>query len=201
MARLLKSPGQKLINMQNPRLAFRYAKSLVDLALEKGQLELVYNDMMLLHGICKSSRDFVNMLKSPVISADKKVKIFTAILEGKVNSFTLLFGRLLIEKRREGFLPEIIRAFIEQYRTVKGIHKVKITTATPLSATLENEIRQKVQNSLALQNVELEMAVNEDLIGGFVLETEDKLFDASIRRDLKDIKKQFMENVYIQRIR
>ena len=58
--------------MLNPRLAGRYAKSLIDLANEQNQLEPVYNDMLLLQSICKNSPEFVSILKSPVIPSDKK---------------------------------------------------------------------------------------------------------------------------------
>ena len=52
-----------------------------------------------------------------------------------------------------------------------------------------------------MQNIELEIVVNEELIGGFTLEVKDTLVDASILRDLKDIQKQFLVNVYVQKIR
>ena len=55
--------------MPNPRLAARYAKSILGLAIEKSQLEEVYKDMVLLQETCKSSRDFVNLLRSPIIKA------------------------------------------------------------------------------------------------------------------------------------
>ncbi len=58
--------------MPNPRIAARYAKSLVGLAQERGELEAMYQDMQLLQSICKSNNDFVNLLRSPVIRADKK---------------------------------------------------------------------------------------------------------------------------------
>lgn len=61
--------------MPNPRLATRYAKSLIDLSVERGQLDVVYGDMQYLQQVCKASRDFVNLLRSPVIKADKKQAI------------------------------------------------------------------------------------------------------------------------------
>jgi F-type H+-transporting ATPase subunit delta len=57
--------------MPNPRLATRYAKSLIDLAIEKGQLEKIFADMQWLQAVCKASREFVNVLKSPVIKVLK----------------------------------------------------------------------------------------------------------------------------------
>ena len=61
--------------MPNPRLATRYAKALLDLAVEKGQLEQVYADMQWIQAVCKSNRDFVNLLRSPIITADVKKKV------------------------------------------------------------------------------------------------------------------------------
>ena len=61
--------------MSNPRLAARYAKSIFDFAIEKGELEKVYEDMKMLHDICKKSSDFVAILHSPIIPVDKKEKI------------------------------------------------------------------------------------------------------------------------------
>src|ERR1044072_9495658 len=114
--------------MLNPRLAGRYAKSLIDLAVERNELEAVYADMKYLQAVCKQSRDFVSLLKSPVISIDRKSKAITAVTKGNISELTAAFNQLLINKNREAFLPEIVEAFIDQYNEIKGIHKVKLTT-------------------------------------------------------------------------
>jgi F-type H+-transporting ATPase subunit delta len=186
--------------MHNPRLASRYAKSLVDLAQEKGQLEAVHADMQVLQQIVKSNRDVVSLLKSPIIKPDKKQKILSAILEGKVSEITAVFIQLLVSKGREGNLPEIITEFGKQYNLIRNITKVKITTAVPIDEATLQTIKQKVEAGTDKQ-IALETSVQEDLIGGFVLETEDKLYDASILRDLRDIRKQFEKNIYIHNIR
>src|SRR5882762_5320283 len=114
--------------MPNPRLAGRYAKSLIDLAIEKNQLTAVYNDMLFLQEACKVSKEFVVLLKSPIIKADKKGKVLDAITGGKISVITATFNKLLLQKGREFYLPEIITAFIAQYKENKGIHTVKLTT-------------------------------------------------------------------------
>jgi F-type H+-transporting ATPase subunit delta len=187
--------------MPNPRLAGRYAKSLVDLAIERNQLEAVYQDMQYLQAVCKASSEFVTLLRSPIISSDKKLKVLAGISEGKVSALTASFNQLLVNKTREEYLPEIIQAVIGLYNQIKGIHTVKLTTATPLGEDVKQSIITKLKGETSLQNIELETKVNEDLIGGFVLEFDNKLVDASIARDLRDIRKQFAENVYIQQIR
>jgi len=187
--------------MPNPRLASRYAKSLIVLAQERGELETVYNDMQFLQRICKSNRDFVNLLRSPVVRADKKDAIITAITKDRISKLTATFTKLLTDKGREEDLPEIVNAFITQYNDIKGIQKVKLTTAAPVSEDLKNTILNKVKKSTGFDKIEMEAVVNPTIIGGFVLEYNNNLVDASIIRDLKDISKQFRENVYIRNIR
>jgi len=187
--------------MPNPRLAGRYAKSLIDLAIEQNQLDVVYKDMQYLQAVCKSSPEFVTILRSPVIGADKKLKVLAAVIEPNVGQLTVLFNKLLVSKTREEYLPEIVTAFIEQYNHMKGIHTVKLTTATPVSEELKQSIIGKIKAETSLQHIELETVVKESLIGGFVLEFDNNLIDASIERDLRDIKKQFSQNVYVQHIR
>lgn len=187
--------------MPNPRLAGRYAKSLIDLSIERGQLEVVYADMKYLREVCKKSRDFVNVLVSPVIQASKKQSIFDAVTTGNVSELTNLFSKLLIAKGREGDLPEMVTAFIEQYNEIKGIHVVKLTTAVEVSDDLKKSIESKVQLTQNFGSVELETKVNANLIGGFVLEFNNNLVDKSILRDLNDVRKQFAQNVYVLNIR
>ena len=187
--------------MNNPRLAIRYAKSLIDLATERNQLEEVFDDMKFLQSICNSNRDFVALLKSPIINEDKKNKIIESITGGRVSELTSAFIKLLGVKTRESNLPEIISSFIEQYNVVKRIHKVKLTTANELSPEMKQSFINKIKASDGLENIELETLVDTKLVGGFVLEMEGKLVDASISRDLKDIQKQFMNNDYIRKLR
>ena len=187
--------------MRNPRLATRYAKSLLDLALERGELESAYQDMLTLQQICKGNPDFVKMISSPIITSDKKIKIVEAITSGKVGELTAAFIRLLISKTREANLAEIVDAFIKQYKQLKNIYTVKLTTAMPASEELKNKILSQVRATSDMQNIELETVVNEKLIGGFVLQAGDKLIDASISYDLKEIAKQFENNDFIYKVR
>jgi F-type H+-transporting ATPase subunit delta len=187
--------------MPSPRLAARYAKSLVDLAIERNQLEVVYNDMLLLQSLCKGSRELVNLLKSPVVNADKKEAILTAVTANKISELTQAFNKLLINKGREEHLPEIIVSFIDQYKVKKGIHTIKLTTASPVSEELKQEIVRKVQSQTSMKNIELKTEVKEEIIGGFMLELGDTLVDASIAYDLNKIRSQFLNNDFIYKIR
>jgi len=187
--------------MQSPRLAGRYAKSLIDLSQEKGQLETVYKDMQYLQQVVKQSRDFVVLMKSPVIKADKKNAILEAVSKDKLSELTMAFNRLMVTKGRESVLPEVVNAFIDQYNVIKGINKVKLTTATEASEELKQSMIQKVKAEAGFGTIELETKVDPSIVGGFILEFNNKKVDASIIRDLNDVKKQFMKNDYVVQIR
>ena len=91
----------QIVLMLQPRLAGRYAKSLIDLATEQDQLEVVYADMLFLQSVCRQSREFVTLLRSPVVNADRKNSIVDAITKDKVKGLTAAFNKLLIQKGRE----------------------------------------------------------------------------------------------------
>lgn len=187
--------------MPNPRLASRYAKSLLDLSIERNQLEQVFADMEWLQAVCKSNKDFVNLLRSPIIKADTKKKIIDAVTAGKIGVLTTSFTTLLVTKGRESNLPEIITSFISQYKAKKNIHLVKLTSASPVSDNVRNSIIEQVKKTTGYQLIEMEEKVDPDLIGGFVLQIGDKLVDASIAYDLRAIAKQFDNNDFIYKIR
>jgi F-type H+-transporting ATPase subunit delta len=187
--------------MSNPRLAARYAKSIVALSSEQNQLDAVYTDMKFFKAVFKSNPDFVALFESPIIKADKKEKIVAAIVTGRVGKLTIAFINLLINKGREAYLPAIADAFIDQYNELKGIRKVKLTTAIVVSDALQKSKIYKVKKAPGINSVELETAIKEELIGGFVLETDGQLIDASILRDLNDVKRQFLNNDYVSKIK
>lgn len=187
--------------MPNPRLAARYAKSILDLSIEREQVENVYKDMVLLQDTCRSSREFVNLLRSPVIKSDKKGKILDAIFAGKISPLTTAFIKLLLNKERESHLPEIATAYIDQYKTYKGIRVVKLTTAVPVGEDVKEAILERVRTGQNGHTIELDTAVREELIGGFILEIGDRMVDSSVAHELNNVRKQFQNNDFIYKIK
>jgi F-type H+-transporting ATPase subunit delta len=187
--------------MLNPRVASRYAKSLLDLAVEKGLLEQTYNDMLYLKQLTAQSKEFINLLRSPIIKAEVKIKAVNAVIAGKVNDLTISFIRLMIVKARESVLPEVIIAFVNQYKQYKHIDTVKLTTAMPVSDAVRKAIIQQLKANGRFENIELETIVDSNIIGGFILQSGDKLIDASIAYDLKILERKFENNDFIYRVR
>lgn len=182
------------------RVAGRYAKSLMDLAKEMGKLNDVVEDIKSIAAAVKN-RDLYLLLQSPIITADKKNTIMNAIFGGKLSDLTMSFIKICIDKGREGLLPDISTEFLAEHKKMQGITTVKVTTATPLSTESIEAIRkQLVSSSDTLTQVEIDVKIDPSLIGGYVVEFGDKLYDASVAHKLDVLKKGFASNLYESQI-
>ncbi len=179
------------------RLASRYAKAILDLAIEKGELENVYQDINGLKKNLTESSELRTFFKSPIINPSKKLDILDALYKGKVSDFTYKFYQLVVKKRREIYLPEISDAFVDLYQQNKGIVSATVTTATPIDDELLEKIKAMVLSKSAnTKEVQIQKIVKEDILGGFILEYGDKRYDNSIASKLGEMKKKFKENKY-----
>jgi F-type H+-transporting ATPase subunit delta len=174
-------------------VANRYAKSLMELAVESGQLDAVRADMKAIGQVCEENREFALFLNSPVIKTDKKLAVIGALFQGKVSDLTLSFLNLVTKKHREPFIREIAAAFDEQYKADK-----KILTAVVISAQgLDEVTRKKVTDLVKTQTsseVELQEKIDPATIGGFILRIGDKQVDRTVARQLNNLKKQLVNN-------
>lgn len=179
------------------RVSQRYAKSLLDLSLEKGQLEQVHEDMLLVNATIRENHELSTLLHSPVIKTDKKQDILKAIFGGKIGVITSSFIDIITRKRREGELQNVAESFIAQYKKHKNILTAVITTASGLDEKLRASVMQIVKDT-AKAEIELVEKVDKDLIGGFVLRIGDKQVDSSIIRQIRELGRSFNENPYIK---
>ena len=180
--------------MADYRVAYRYAKALLDLGIENNTEEKLFDDISSFKNAL-SNRDLLLLVKSPIIKADKKMNVFYKLFGEEYSKATLAFFDIITKKGRESALPEITESFLEQYKKLKQITSVRLTTATKIT----DEALEKIKNALldsdvTERQVEIESQVNPKLIGGFVLEIGDKLYDASISHKLDEVKKQFLQN-------
>ncbi len=183
--------------MKEIKIASRYAKALFDFALEQEVLEQVKDDMNLLVSVCKQNKDFRLMLDSPLIFPAKKEAIISEIFSKHIQQISLHFLLIITSKRRESFVEGIANQFIEQYKEYKNITTAELATATEL----DKNIRAKVIAELEGQTkgeIELIEKIKEELIGGFVLSYKDFQYDASIKKQIKELKKEFDTNLYIR---
>lgn len=182
--------------MNISHIAVPYAKALFGLSIEKNQLEEIRNDMMIIASLFEKSKEFRLMLKSPVISEEKKGKIFTRIFEKSISTVTLTFLSIIIRKKREAYIGDIAFAFLELYNDHRGIIITKLKTAAPVS----DEIREMVREMMKTQapgEVELIEEIDPALIGGFILQWKDRQYNASIRKQISRLQRGVtMVNLY-----
>ena len=183
--------------MSEYRIASRYAKSLLDLADEKGALEDVNKDMLMFSQLADENRELTLMLKSPIITHDKKLNILNQLFSGKVNDLTLAIFQILTRKHREGYLPAIAKEFYHQYNVKKGIEEATVTTTFALNDTLREEF-ETVVKKISGKKVALSEKVDEELIGGFVLKIGDRQIDDSVSARLRALKVKFSKNPYVK---
>ena len=184
--------------MKESRVSHRYAKSLLDLALEKGQLEQVSEDMRMVLETIRNNHDLSVLLKSPVVKTDKKQEILKAIFGGQIGVITTAFLDIITRKRREGELEGVAEAFVSQYKKHKQILTAVITTANGLDEKLRAQVMDVVKQSAGGKAIELVEKTDKALIGGFVLRIGDKQVDSSVVRQIRNLERNFSENPYIK---
>ena len=179
--------------MSNYRVAVRYAKSLISLAIENKKLEKVKADIDLLNSLCLEVRPFYNFIKNPIINSYRKLGIFKKLFENRIDDLSYKFIEIITKKGREDILPEIGDEFIKEYRTYKNIEIVAIATPIELDEELKNEFISLTKKLVGKdKTVEIQEEVNKDLLGGYILRIGDKQIDDSVSSKLRDLKKKLI---------
>jgi F-type H+-transporting ATPase subunit delta len=175
--------------MNDSKIPVRYSKSLFELALEKGRLDKIYEDMGVIRQI-SAMKEVRNVLNNPVISSPKRREIIGALLVGNIDKLTLKFLDLVFSEGREKYLESMTRDFIDMTRKHRGISEVTITTTSQVSDDNRKEVIALIEKKLN-SKVELIEKCDPDLIGGFILQVDDTYVDASVRSRIKRFKKEF----------
>jgi F-type H+-transporting ATPase subunit delta len=180
--------------MSEIKVASRYAKSLIDLALEQNALEEVKTDMQLFVDTLKESSELQAVLKNPIIPIGKKNAIVSAIFLNKIHAVPSAFLKIVIDKGRSEVLYGTAKEFLNQYNIYKNIVTAKVISATELSEEAKADIINKVK-AVTNGEVVLKTSVDKSLIGGFILTVGDKQIDASISSKLNQLKNDFAQKI------
>lgn len=174
--------------MKSTKAASRYAKALLDLAIEQNKLEVIAADMKYLAQVNDETPDFQVVLKSPVINTPKKISIFSEIF-GQFDELTTKFVNLIINNRREFMLAEIAHSFEAQLKAHNGIVPITLISAVQLSGSTKKDILAKVEKSIN-GTLEVTEIIDETLIGGFIIRMDDVQVDASIASQFNNLKQR-----------
>jgi len=170
-------------------LAKRYARAFFDIAVEEGKIEDYGRELLSFSSIVVQNKALQEFLANPIFELKAKKTVIEELLgRMTMSDRTANFLRLLVDKQRIGMLGEVENAYKELMdKTLKKV-RVSVRTAYPLTADLEQALRQRVAD---MTGKEVEMTVEDDasLIGGLVVRVGDTLYDGSIKAQLGNIRK------------
>ncbi len=178
------------------KIANRYAKSLLQLAKEAGQMDAIGADMQLLSETISDSKDLKLLLNNPVVTAEQKFKILQSVFDGKVSNATINLMQTTIQNKRESYLKDIANAYISQQMALENKEIAEITTAVPIN----DELRAKalsVIKTMSDKNITLKEIVDADILGGMIVRIGDRQIDASVKRRLRTFQQELSKNVHI----
>jgi len=170
-------------------LAKRYARAFFDIAVEEGKIEDYGRELLSFSSMVVQNKALQEFLANPIFELKAKKTVIEELLgRMTMSDRTANFLRLLVDKQRIGMLGEVENAYRELMdKTLKKV-RVSVRTAYPLTAELEQALRQRVAD---MTGKEVEMTVEDDtsLIGGLVVRVGDTLYDGSIKAQLGNIRK------------
>jgi F-type H+-transporting ATPase subunit delta len=179
--------------MNESKISVRYAKALFALAKDAGSLDVVKKDIELLFQCIREIPDLQYVILSPVIRASEKTKLFGEMFRTSFDNLTISFVNLVLERRREEFLAGISRHFLTLMKSEQGIQAAELVTAVPIDEALRQSILKLIARKFNAK-VELNEALDEKLIGGFILRVGDQQLDASIASKLKRIQEELINS-------
>jgi len=175
-------------------LGRRYAKALLDLAREQGELDAVLRDVGALSDAWKTSTDLREIVRNPVIPRPALKAAIDAVMK-KLGCSTLVRNtvNLLADKGRLGHLEEVLHALEELAEAETGRVRVEVVSAKPLSDAYYDRLTEKLKR-VTDRKVVLVKKQDPSLIGGVVTRVGDQVFDGSLSNRLSELKETLLAN-------
>jgi len=177
--------------MTSSHAAKRYARALFSLSQEKEVLVAVTEDLESLRKLLDESDDFQAFLDHPLIPPTQRRAAINALFQGRVTALTLGFMLFLEEKRR----LDIFRQIADAFETTVNRHRARVNVAITAAAPLEEDQVAAICAQLRVRtgmDVQAEVQVNPDLIGGFRIKIEDEIIDFSLMTQLQNLKQKLI---------
>lgn len=164
-----------------------YAAALMSLAQTHNLTEAIGNDMRALLDLLKESTELQALLANPFIKADAKKSIVDQIVGDQVHPYTRNFLKLLVDRRRILFLEGICQQYLAILRKLNQIVLAEVTSAIELNEAQQQAVKERVKAMTNASEVELDLKLNNELIGGVIIKVGSQVIDASLRGQLRRI--------------
>jgi len=181
--------------MKQTRAAIRYAKAVLNLAIDTSAADQVNENMLLIAETIEANKDVEIMLNSPVIKASAKKDALLAIFSN-LDPISKGLIHQLVENKRLTILENIAKQYTIIFDHHKGTQIAKVTSAVPLTDDVKEKVLDKVKDIIG-KKVTLENIVDPSIIGGFILRVGDKQYDASISGKMNNLRREFDDNLYV----
>lgn len=167
----------------------RYAKALVDISMQKNQVDLFRENLKLVVKYIETYPDIVSMLNDITIESATKKGMLQKIFAQEVENDILSFLMLLVDKGRTKYIKAIQKEFNRIADEQNNILNITIASALPLQENEVNDIKLKFQKLYNASSVKAEVKFNKSLIGGVQVKVGDWLYDGTLKNSLEDLRK------------
>jgi F-type H+-transporting ATPase subunit delta len=169
-------------------VARRYAKALLHIGIDEGNLERIGREVRALASAMKRSAELSQTLGSPVFPRADREKVLRALLE-RIGATAAVVNttRLLLDRERLAILPDIARSLDSMIDERAGRVAARVVSATPLD---DKQQKRLIETLESLSGKKVDMAVEHDpaLLGGVVAKVGDVVYDGSLRTQLEKIR-------------
>ena len=176
-------------NPLTSKIAAPYARALFDFSVEKNIMHQITADFQNLEIFLDGTNELVDYLNNPVVSQDAKREILTKTLQSQVNAETFKFLMVLVNRDRISLLKSVISNYLELVYETASIKMIEVSTAFPFTNLQKNTLIQKLKELTNARDIRLIITVDSNLIGGFLIKTESKVIDFSIKNQLQNLAK------------
>lgn len=181
--------------MGSKKTARRYTLALYQAASDENKTNELCEDFKGILFLIKSSADFRTFLISPVITPERKWEILKQVFSGKLQRLTENFLEVLCAKNRINILHVICEDFLDLVNEKKGIVKANVKTALEISDEQKKSI-ENILKKLSQREVSAEYKIDPEIIGGFIAQIDDRIIDASIKRQLELLKEKLTQGTF-----
>ncbi len=179
--------------MSSYNVSSRYARALIELAEEKNIYDKVIEDVQTVYSTLKGSRELRVVLSSPIISEEKKKEILSAIFDKYIGEDVGRFLAFVVDKGRVELLTEITRRILEINDERQNIADVTLKSVIELDSVQVEKIKKAFEEYTG-KKIRFKNILDESIIGGYVAQVKDKVFDASVKRQLERLKETLIAN-------
>ena len=180
--------------MVNVSISRRYARALLDVATESGRADAVAEQLTAISGSLSQNRELEDVLFNPAYSREQRSRVLEALMGalGKVDPVLANTLRLLVDRNRLGYLPDIARLFRDMADAQAGRLRGHVTSAVPLTPDALKQLSEHLK-ALTQRNVVLEPRVDPSVLGGVAAQVGSTLYDGTLRTQLEQMRRQLKQ--------